>query len=75
MTVGAYTAGSAVEHAFSHFDLVIHPLAVRVEAEPDTLMDRDGWLWYNPAQEQRVGIAAPIAVLLNAQNHAEEMSP
>ena len=69
------TASNSLEHSFSHFDLVIHPLEVHLDAAPNALMDREGWLWYNPAQGKRVGIAAPIAVLLKARNHSREESP
>ncbi len=75
MAVDAGKTLEPLEHAFSHFDLVIHPVAMRLDAAPDALMDCDGWLWYNPGQEKRVGVAAPIAVLLKAQSHSEEMSP
>ena len=70
--VAGYTAGSSLKHGFSHFDLMIHPLQIRLDAAANALMDRDGWLWYNPAQEARVGLAAPIAVLLKGQNHLSE---
>ena len=73
--VGEHTAGSPLQHAFSHFDLVIHPLAIRLDAPPDALMDCDAWLWYNSTQGNRVGIAAPIAVLVNAQNRSKEAQP
>ena len=68
-------AGRPLKHSFSHFDLVIRPLEIRVDAAPDAVMDRDGWLWYNTAQEERIGIAAPIAALLGARIHSEEASP
>ena len=67
-----HTAGSPLKHGFSHFDLMIHPLEIRLDAAANALMDREGWLWYNPAQEARVGVAAPIAVLLKGQNHSRE---
>lgn len=69
------TESNRLEHSFSHFDLVIHSLEVHLYATPNALMDREGWLWYNPAQGRRVGIAAPIAILLKAQNHSREESP
>ena len=72
MDVPDHTAGSPLKHGFSHFDLVIHPLEIRLEAAANALMDRDGWLWYNPEEEVRVGLAAPIAVLLKGQNHSRE---
>lgn len=69
------TESNRLEHSFSHFDLVIHSLEVHLYATSNALMDREGWLWYNPAQGRRVGIAAPIAILLKAQNHSREESP
>ena len=66
--VREHTAGSSLKHGFSHFDLMIHPLEIRLDTAANALMDRDGWLWYNPAQETRVGVAAPIAVLLKRQH-------
>ena len=70
--VHEHTAGSPLKHGFSHFDLVIHPLAIQLDTMANTLMDRDGWLWYNPAQEALVGVAAPIAVLLKGRNQLKD---
>ncbi len=76
--VREYTAGAPFKHAFSHFDLMIQPLEIQLDGAANTLMDRDGWLWYNTAQAYRVGVAAPIAALLrarqppNAGQHATE---
>ncbi|TVQ49764.1 MAG: A/G-specific adenine glycosylase [Gammaproteobacteria bacterium] len=65
-------------HAFTHFDLDIHPLAVPVMAHdtgavtPDEPGVADGGmedaplLWYNPQQPPRLGLAAPVAQLLAA---------
>lgn len=70
--VREHTAGSPLKHGFSHFDLMIHPLEIRLDADTNALMDRGGWLWYNPAQEARVGVAAPIAVLLKGRNQLKD---
>ena len=66
--VREHTARSPLKHGFSHFDLMIHPLEIRLDIAANALMDRDGWLWYNRTQEARVGVAAPIAVLLKRQD-------
>ena len=66
--VREHTARSPLKHGFSHFDLMIHPLEIRLDTAANALMDRDGWLWYNRTQEARVGVAAPIAVLLKRQD-------
>ena len=67
-----HTTGNPLKHGFSHFDLVIHPLEIQLDADTNALMDRDGWLWYNPEQEIRVGVAAPIAVLLKGRNQLKD---
>lgn len=54
---------SAVEHAFTHFSLVITPLLVRC-AGATSVMDEGGSLWYNIRTPARIGLPAPISVLL-----------
>lgn len=67
-------------HAFTHFDLDIHPVAVpvrcddaaaasahvRAVAEPGPGMEGAALVWYNPRQPLRLGLAAPVAQLLAA---------
>jgi len=50
-----------LEHAFTHFDLTIMPLLVRGAAAQQV---RDGELWYNIHEPARVGLPAPISMLL-----------
>lgn len=50
-------AGAPVQHAFTHFDLVLHPLWLRVAETPAAL-------WYDPARPAAVGLPAPIQRLL-----------
>lgn len=75
MHVAGATPGEPLKHAFSHFDLVIHPLQIRLDDAGNALMDRHGWLWYNPTHEARVGVAAPIAALLERHGHTRETPP
>ena len=55
-------------HTFSHFHLDISPLELLVgEARNDLgqhVLEPVEWLWYNPQLPQDVGLAAPIARLL-----------
>jgi A/G-specific adenine glycosylase len=60
-----------IEHAFTHFDLSIHPFSVRcagldpaVRDAPDGALEAAGTLWYNPRSPQRVGLPAPIQTLI-----------
>jgi A/G-specific adenine glycosylase len=52
-----------VEHAFTHFDLVITPLFVRCRTARG-VMDEPPGLWYEPRDPARVGLPAPIKLLL-----------
>jgi A/G-specific adenine glycosylase len=56
-------AGAPVPHAFTHFDLLIHPVWVRVAA-PSAVADAADALWYNAARPAPVGLPAPILQLL-----------
>ena len=52
-----------IEHAFTHFDLVVTPLLTRCQGSA-AVMDAPRSLWYNPREPARVGLPAPIKTLL-----------
>jgi A/G-specific adenine glycosylase len=52
-----------IEHAFTHFDLVVTPLLTRCDG-PAGVMDAPRSLWYNLRDPARVGLPAPIKTLL-----------
>lgn len=52
-----------VEHAFTHFDLIITPLLARC-AGPAAVMDGAQSVWYNLHDPARIGLPAPIKTLL-----------
>lgn len=54
-----------VRHSFTHFDLDIDPIAVRVADGSRTVADNEDRIWYEPDAPRRVGLAAPVAGLLN----------
>jgi A/G-specific adenine glycosylase len=53
-----------LRHTFSHYHLDIQPALVRLENVPDTIMEGGRQLWYNSAQPESLGLAAPISRLL-----------
>lgn len=55
-------------HTFSHFHLDITPIHVRVKAISLHIMEADQYVWYNSAQPERLGLAAPVQQLLNSMN-------
>ena len=53
-----------IRHSFTHFDLDITPVEVRLKKVNARLMDGDGWLWYKLDEPAAVGLAAPVIRLL-----------
>ncbi len=51
-----------IEHSFTHFDLVITPIEVRCHDARG--VKEPGELWYDLARPARVGLPAPIKILL-----------
>ena len=66
------TAMKTLDHSFTHFDLSIHPLLVRVSNVSCETLAQEGWLWYNPTEEIQVGVASPVAILLRSLLSTEE---
>jgi A/G-specific adenine glycosylase len=52
-----------LEHAFTHFSLVISPLLVHC-AGTAAVMEEGASLWYNTRAPARIGLPAPISTLL-----------
>lgn len=50
-------------HAFTHFDLTLHPLVVTAVAHPATA-DEERYVWYHPASPARIGLAKPATDLI-----------
>jgi len=59
---------NAVEHAFTHFSLVITPLLVHCSGGA-SVMEEGASLWYNICAPARIGLPAPISALLGRLGH------
>ncbi len=55
---------SEFRHTFSHYHLDILPLRVELPVSPGAVMASPGELWYNVSRPPQVGLAAPVASLL-----------
>jgi A/G-specific adenine glycosylase len=55
---------SALEHAFTHFSLVIHPLLVHC-AGPPAAVEEGASVWYNMRTPARLGLPTPVSALLD----------
>jgi len=56
---------STVRHSFSHYDLDIQPVVVRVDAVSRKVADGDGATWYELSEPPPGGMAAPVQKLIN----------
>ena len=65
---------SIVEHAFTHFDLVITPLLTQCEGQAG-VMDTIPTLWYNTREPARIGLPAPIKTLLESLSRPTLFDP
>jgi A/G-specific adenine glycosylase len=52
-------------HTFSHFHLDIEPLEILVNNPDQGVLEAESRLWYNPGSPGNVGLAAPVARLLD----------
>ena len=55
---------ASLRHTFSHFHLDISPRYYRVKT-PSRIMEAKQWLWFNPAEPAKVGIAAPVKKIID----------
>ncbi len=53
-----------LRHTFSHFHLDIEPWLIRVQSNTTLCVAENNWLWYNPLNPPRLGLAAPIKGLI-----------
>jgi A/G-specific adenine glycosylase len=53
-----------IRHSFTHFDLDIDPIAVRIDEVSRKVDDSEDQIWYQLDSPQKVGLAAPVAELL-----------
>jgi A/G-specific adenine glycosylase len=56
---------ATVRHSFTHFDLDIEPIAVRVDGVSRKVADSEDQIWYELDAPQKLGLAAPVAGLLD----------
>jgi A/G-specific adenine glycosylase len=65
---------NAVEHAFTHFSLIIRPLLVSCTGAA-AVMEEGASLWYNVRAPARIGLPAPITTLLAGLSRGSMFEP
>ena len=56
--------GTRFRHTFSHYHLDITPVVLQLDIASHAVMEASGQLWYNVRQPAQIGLAAPVAALL-----------
>jgi A/G-specific adenine glycosylase len=54
----------AFNHAFTHFELMIHPIVVSIASPTAIVMESPGKVWYHLSGKLPGGVAAPVSKLL-----------
>jgi A/G-specific adenine glycosylase len=62
-----------LRHSFSHYDLDIAPVVVRIDAVSSKVADYDDSTWYRPGDEPPGGIAAPVMRLIETLGNNDEL--
>ena len=65
---------SVLRHSFSHYDLDIQPLLVRVAASSRKVADADTATWYQLTDLPPGGIAAPVRKLIDNLQESDEQN-
>jgi len=63
LDLGKRRALSPISHTFSHFRLAIEPWLIEVQESAHSVAENN-WLWYDPNNPKRLGLAAPVVKLL-----------
>jgi len=58
------TVWPGVSHSFSHFDFDMKPVELGLGQSISAVMEGERWLWYNTRSPAGIGLAAPVAKLL-----------
>ncbi len=64
-TAATTESWQTLRHSFSHYDLDIQPILVRVDAPLSKVADSDSTTWYRLGEPPPGGIAAPVRKLLD----------
>jgi A/G-specific adenine glycosylase len=61
----AFERWTPIRHSFTHYDLDIRPVAVRLERQRRNLESSDPGIWYRYSDTPRFGLAAPVKKLID----------
>lgn len=65
VNIQALESGASFRHTFSHYHLEITPVFLTVHKTNNKIVEDKQQIWYKQHQSQRIGMPAPIKMLLN----------
>jgi A/G-specific adenine glycosylase len=65
-SVEATISGAQFRHTFTHFHLDITPVHVQLKRTPSRIAESGQRYWYDPGHPAQIGLAAPVARLINS---------
>jgi A/G-specific adenine glycosylase len=68
---GAYSM-APYSHSFTHFDLTLHPIVLRMAEPQGFVADTDKHCWYDPRQPAQIGLAKPSVDLIRQLTQAAQ---
>jgi A/G-specific adenine glycosylase len=63
-----------LRHSFSHYDLDIQPIVVRISSQPGKVADAEQKIWYKLDDAPPGGLAAPVQKLINQLKKSENVA-
>jgi len=63
-----------LRHSFSHFDLDIRPIVVRIKSHASKVADADVRTWYRLDDTPPGGMAAPVRKLIDQLKKSENVT-
>jgi A/G-specific adenine glycosylase len=72
--VDASAEWQTLRHSFSHYDLDIQPIVVRLSSAPRIVADEDGKVWHPMSQDLPGGTAAPVQKLIDQWKQNEHVT-
>lgn len=64
----------AIHHAFTHFDLQLHPYWIANANPRDGVSEDTGYCWYDPKRPAKIGLAKPVLDILKMIDSTLPMS-
>ena len=66
--------GTKLRHSFSHYDLDIRPIVVRMDSRTGRVADTGAAVWHRLDDAPPGGLAAPVKILMDQLKKSEDVA-